>query len=498
MEKEEKINVNIDETLTETENEEHVEDEKERLDVNLPPEEFPNEFQCCVCLELLYKPVVLACGHMSCFWCVYNAMNHVYQSNCPICRCPFNHFPSVCQLLHFLLLKLYPIAYKRRERQVQEEENEAGRFSLQFDKNLVEPMPCENSDIFRNNQNQPHLEMDIYSESCSKDQESSSSRDSLKMTMQDENGIANKLTTSSKDPEVSRNEPNEGKSWIQNEFEHKDQKVAIADLLCAACKRLLLRPVVLNCGHVYCESCFLIPKDEILMCQVCKSLQPNGFPSVCLILEQFLEEHFPEEYTERQRTLLKEHSCSIQAQRDAKRSAASMSMDFYSSWFLGNGPKVHIGVGCDYCGMTPIIGERYRCKDCVEKIGFDLCESCYKAPAKIPGRFNQQHKPEHQLEIEQPVSLIDFLSRLTSEQSDDDISDAPGHTDNASHMPLLSASVQQDEGDGSQDPEDVSPSLILSVDVSLDQEDDSDDPNDNISSDTINQGFNPVNSCNYS
>lgn len=59
-----------------------------------------------------------ACGHISCFWCVYNSMNHVHESNCPICRCPYNHFPSVCQLLHFLLLKLYPIAYMRRERQV--------------------------------------------------------------------------------------------------------------------------------------------------------------------------------------------------------------------------------------------------------------------------------------------------------------------------------------------------------------------------------------------
>ncbi|XWS09130.1 hypothetical protein CRYUN_Cryun40dG0059600 [Craigia yunnanensis] len=479
MEKEKKFNVNIDETLIQTEKEDVQEEEGTD---NLPPEEFSDEFQCCVCLELLYKPVVLGCGHISCFWCVYNAMNHVHESNCPICRCPYNHFPSVCQLLHFLLLKLYPIACKRRERQVREEEKRAGRFSLQFDQNLVEPKLCENSDVLGNNNTLAHLQMNLLSESCSKDWESSSFMDSPK-TMQNEKCIPIKLTASSKNPEIASNAPNQEKSWLRDEFENKDQKVvSIDDLLCAACKRLLFRPVVLNCGHVYCESCFVIPKDEILRCQVCKSLQPNGFPSVCLILDHFLEKQFPEKYSERQGALLNEHNCSIQVQRHANR-ATSISTDVYSSFFLGNGPKVHVLVACDFCGMSPIVGERYKCKDCVEKMGFDLCESCYNAPAKIPGRFNQQHKPEHEFEVVQPLSISDLIFRLSSEQSDDNGSDGLVHMGEASHIPTLSAGVQPDPGDCSQEPEDISPSLILSVDVSLDQEDDTDDPSDNISSD---------------
>ncbi|XP_022761916.1 E3 ubiquitin-protein ligase PRT1-like [Durio zibethinus] len=472
MEKEEideKTHLNVDETLIET--------EKDEGTVNVPPEEFPDEFQCCVCLELVYKPVVLACGHMLCFWCVYHAMDHFHESNCPICRCPYNHFPSVCQLLHFLLLKLYPIAYKRREMQVQEEEMRAGRFSVEFDQNLVELKLCENSDILGNDHTLAHPQIDLHSESCSKDWESSSFGNSPKTLMMDENGMP--IKTSSKNPEVAANVPNQGNSWLRNEFEHKDQKVvSIADLLCAACSRLLFRPVVLNCGHVYCESCFVIPKDEILRCQVCKSLQPNGFPSVCLILDQFLEEQFPESYSERKGALLKEHN----SQRHANRST-SISADVFSSWLFGNGPKVHIGVGCDFCGMSPIIGERYKCKDCVEKTGFDLCESCYKTPAKIPGRFNQRHKPEHEFEIVQPISMNELLSIMHSVQSDDDGSDAREHMDDGSHTPAMSAGVQQDQGDGSQEPEDISPSLISSVDVSLDQEDDSDDPSDIISSD---------------
>ncbi|KAB2090116.1 hypothetical protein ES319_A03G104100v1 [Gossypium barbadense] len=481
MEKEEKTNINIDETLTETKKDECLEQHQQRKGEaegereatnDLPSEEFFDEFQCCICLELLYKPVVLACGHMSCFWCVYNAMNHVHESHCPICRCPYNHFPSVCQLLHFLLLKLYPVAYNRRERQVREEEKRAGHFSLQFDQNLVEPNLCENSDILRNNNTCAHLQMDGHSESCSNILESSSFRDSPKTTMEDENGI----TSNSESLEVDAIALNQGKTSLSNDSERRDEKVvSVADLLCAACNRLLFRPVVLNCGHVYCETCFVIPKDEMLRCQVCESLQPNGFPGVCLILHDFLAKQFPEEYSER----LKEPNCT-QAPRHANQ-LTSISSDVYSSWFFGNGPKVHVAVGCDYCGMSPIIGERYKCKDCVEKIGFDLCESCYKSPATIPGRFNQQHKPDHQFKIVQPLSIRDLMLRLNSEQSDDDDDgglDASEHMDGASHTP----GMQADESHGvSQEPEDISP-LIFSVDVSLDHEDNSEDPSDNISS----------------
>ncbi|PHU30452.1 Heat shock protein 82 [Capsicum chinense] len=51
-----------------------------------------------------------------------------------------------------------------------------------------------------------------------------------------------------------------------------------------------------------------------------------------------------------------------------------------SAWLTGGGPQVHIGAGYDNCGMCPIVGERYKCKDCKEKIGawkmfiMDNCE----------------------------------------------------------------------------------------------------------------------------
>ncbi|KAL8547122.1 hypothetical protein ACS0TY_006733 [Phlomoides rotata] len=71
-----------------------------------------------------------------CFWCVFKAMNTFHVSNCPVCRNPYYHFPRICELFHFLLLKLYPMAYKRRERQVAEEEKKIGNKSPQFDSQL--------------------------------------------------------------------------------------------------------------------------------------------------------------------------------------------------------------------------------------------------------------------------------------------------------------------------------------------------------------------------
>jgi hypothetical protein len=102
--------------------------------------------------------------------------------------------------------------------------------------------------------------------------------------------------------------------------------------------------------------------------------------------------------------------------------------------------------------MIPIIGERYKCKDCSEEIGFDMCESCYNNPSEVSGRFNQQHKPEHNFEIVPPRGIGEFIYMLNLDQSDD--------TD-----------ALQDVEDGSNDLLEVS-ALVLSVDVAPDQEDD--------------------------
>ena len=48
-------------------------------------------------------------------------------------------------------------------------------------------------------------------------------------------------------------------------------------------------------------------------------------------------------------------------------------------------------VGCDSCGLYPIKGRRFKCQDCPDKVGFDLCGQCCDRGLHITGRFNQQH-----------------------------------------------------------------------------------------------------------
>ncbi|KAJ6703081.1 E3 UBIQUITIN-PROTEIN LIGASE PRT1-LIKE [Salix viminalis] len=432
-------------------------------------EDFLDEFQCSVCLDLLYKPVVLACGHLSCFWCVFHSMNMLQESRCPICRHLFNHFPSVCQLLHFLLIKMYPIAYKRREREVGEEEKKIGQFSPQFVHHPFGSHSGEEMDFQSNSLHFPiHPQNKLCSDGCfSEEKEPSSLGNFAKAIAHREDNMKIVPSTPSSRSEGTTNAAIENCNMIRTESGHGIKtQASVADLLCAECKKLLFRPVVLNCGHVYCESCIISSMQGIPRCQICRSLHPNGIPSVCLVLEKFLEEHFSEIYAERRQVFAKQTDCSSSTHtQQLGTQSSSVSASVYSSWIFGNGPEVHIGVGCDSCGMIPIIGKRYKCKDCSEEIGFDVCESCHNNPSEVSGRFNQQHKPEHNFEIAQPQCFGEFIQMLNldhSDDSDDDGNDFPA--------PVLSDDALQDGEDSSNDLSDVSAS-VLSVDFAPDQKD---------------------------
>jgi hypothetical protein len=67
--------------------------------------------------------------------------------------------------------------------------------------------------------------------------------------------------------------------------------------------------------------------------------------------------------------------------------------------FFSAGEAVHCGVGCDLCGLYPITGKRFRCKECPDQWGFDLCSACNAEPFTEPmrGRFGQHHTSDHQV-----------------------------------------------------------------------------------------------------
>ncbi|WMV48243.1 hypothetical protein MTR67_041628 [Solanum verrucosum] len=438
-------------------------------------EEIPDEFQCCVCLELLYKPVVLGCGHIACFWCIYKAMNTWRESNCPICRHPYHHFPSLCRLMHSLLLKLYPLASARRVKQVAEEEKEVGSCSPEFDDDFSESR-CK-TDLVPDTAS-PHS---VSSQKCGSAGEGDHSSIDADVP----------ATLSS---EINKDTISKNLNFADEHTSASEKQVLMTDLLCGICELLLCKPVVLNCGHVYCENCVINPSNKLCRCPVCQLEHPNGYPSICLILEHYLEEQFPELYAERKRASMERSDCQIPSKRCAlcyngdspsqrfivisvakefcdgvwwreillllvvlvfleirtvrHIALIQLSLAFYhkiisgmtgnrheaagcksvpgfdlSAWLTSGGPQVHSEAGCDYCGMCPIVGERYKCKDCTEKIGFDLCEGCYKSSSKLPGRFNQQHTPEHQFELIQALQVRNVVLRLQPERLEGDDSD---------------------------------------------------------------------------
>ncbi|XP_056170430.1 E3 ubiquitin-protein ligase PRT1-like [Syzygium oleosum] len=190
------------------------------------------------------------------------------------------------------------------------------------------------------------------------------------------------------------------------------KQITVSDVLCAECKQLLFHPVALNCGHVYCESCIVNPVDEMIKCQVCQSRHPGGLSEVCLELDHFLEQQFPEEYALRRLAARPRLTIS---EIDSPRSRNNRGDKQQKNSSLKNdAAMIHVGAGCDYCGMHPIIGDRYQCQDCVEKIGFDLCGDCYNSHCKLPGRFNQQHRPEHKFRLKKPRTLRNYMLRLVT------------------------------------------------------------------------------------
>lgn len=70
--------------------------------------------------------------------------------------------------------------------------------------------------------------------------------------------------------------------------------------------------------------------------------------------------------------------------------------------------------------MYPLVGDRYKCEDCLEDIGFDLCEDCYKNSSNLSGRFNQQHKPDHKFKVVEPNPIIILSSEFPEDHTHDD------------------------------------------------------------------------------
>lgn len=153
-------------------------------------------------------------------------------------------------------------------------------------------------------------------------------------------------------------------------------------LPCKVCKKLLFKPVALNCGHLMCQSCAAAGPSNV--CVICGVHHPGPFPNVCVELDQYMERELGSDYIRRSKEVRKS-SPAIWKAAPAEDANALNS-------------QIHHSVGCDGCGMMPILGRRLHCLDCPESCGYDLCQSCHERGTSLPGRFNQRHTSQHRME----------------------------------------------------------------------------------------------------
>ncbi|KAK9865539.1 hypothetical protein WJX84_006645 [Apatococcus fuscideae] len=357
----------------------------------MPPKRRSGRQQCPICFDLLYKPCVNSCGHVSCFWCFHQCMSPYNASKCPLCRAAFVHFPGVCRVLHLYLSKAFPDEYEIRDQENRDDEARTNKHS----------------------------------------------------------------------PDLPTREDGMDDADLQID-DFKCSRVGCNRLLCKPVVLNCGHAVCRSCAPPPQQAGAEDSRPAV--CSRCNNLAlPNR--SVCMQLDELVERLFPELYSERAQQLAEETSaavaCAAALEAATPKSAASTTltpaMDIVlpsaaasegsasaagspASSSSDRGPAtdssitppssaaaerppdsgnhlrmsilrairdehtfVHHGVGCDSCGICPVVGRCYHCQDCQDHVGFDLCSACHELGLHKTGRFNQQHTADHRMAVLKPV-----------------------------------------------------------------------------------------------
>lgn len=312
-------------------------------------------FACPVCMELLDKPSVAECGHVTCFWCAHLSLNAMEgnsregTSPCALCRAPRRALPRPCYALVAHLSKSFPHEAERRRTDVAEE------YERRDKSTEIEPAP-------------------------------------------------------------------------------EDER-----LECRACGRCLFGATVLTaCGHAVCAGC--LPKaGTTCMCPACR-VPTRGPFALCRLLDDLAARTRPDDYAARK------VEQTAQPAAEAADTAPAVADDAQVEGGTAGGAQaecgaasavdaavgqgaaaaagadqegadeafIHWNAGCDACGTCPIRGRRFRCKDCPDAMGFDLCGDCFDLGLhNVGGRFAQEHTPQHAMEQVPQVPCV--WARLLAE-----------------------------------------------------------------------------------
>lgn len=317
--------------------------------------------------------------------------------HCPLCREEFSHFPAVCWPLHKYLTDSFPVEMEARQKEIAKLEKE--EYNAEAPKAPAAPKTEDKGNV-----------------------------DALLETFQ-----------------------------------------------CVECGNTPAPPTVLTCGHIACcgaKETALRQKKTCPLDGCTGKVAAAGQPKVCTLVDTILQKHMTEEsyadatsassccggiFLETTSTIANSDGCDEESTqfapgdevfiegllsakgskyngRKARIQSQDESTGRYTCTILPIPPAVtlsikpenlkkaegekyvHYGVGCDGCGICPIIGQRWKCDDCSEEIGFDLCGDCYddgvhKREGEVAvGRFNQQHRPDHNMLLMEQVNT--FLHEL--------------------------------------------------------------------------------------
>lgn len=162
----------------------------------------------------------------------------------------------------------------------------------------------------------------------------------------------------------------------------------LEEFQCAVSHKLASEPCCLSSGTIVCASSvpqngFDKDPDRFVACAL-HGQAPRRSPA----LEAMIRTKFPSEYA---------------AARGSGNDFATGTCRLFHA-----DEHVHLGLGCDGCGLWPIRGEAWYDGDSKDKNGFHLCDACYQFgyhKRVIAGRFNQHHAPRHTM---LPVPKTEF------------------------------------------------------------------------------------------
>ena len=231
---------------------------------------------------------------------------------------------------------------------------------------------------------------------------------------------------------IARRPPPERQTRISKEFDQED-------FHCPVCRELLWKPVIKQCGHAACFLCTHKAMDQLCdsACPLCRA-PFRHLGDVCEPLHNFICRTFRNEETEEEhfccRTCgrpgsvyvgncghvlcedCRDSDCACGARRvftprvpcallelashKTRAPAGAPLLDEAPAperALSDESPYVHFGVGCDGCGAFPIRGAAFRCLDCPDAVGFDLCAECRGSSLVVTGRFDQGHTSNHRV-----------------------------------------------------------------------------------------------------